>query len=192
MPKNTRAELIEGMVYMASPLRHDVHALPHSLLAGWLMYYVAKTPGLLSHGDNGTVRLDNDNEVQPDLYLLLPAHCGGTGDRRGGWVHCRRPRAGVRNCRVISKHRSIPQENRVLPKWGAGIFGLANGGCGGRFRFYLDGGEYSGIAPAADGTLCSRAFPGLCLIPPHFSRATFPAYSPCSINRPARRHMPIS
>jgi hypothetical protein len=77
IPKNVKAELIEGMVNMASPLRHDVHALPHGLLAGWITYYFAKTPGLLSFGDSGTVRLDNDNELQPDLYLLLPPHAGG-------------------------------------------------------------------------------------------------------------------
>jgi Uma2 family endonuclease len=38
---------------------------------------VSRTPGLVGIGDNGTVRLDEDNEPQPDLFLLLPPHLGG-------------------------------------------------------------------------------------------------------------------
>src|ERR1700722_11963649 len=68
MPGVKKAELIEGVVYMPSPVRHNVHSKPHSILNGLLVYYVAKTPGLKEFGDNGTVRLDNDNEPQPDLY----------------------------------------------------------------------------------------------------------------------------
>lgn len=75
---NIKAELIEGVVYMSSPVRASHHGKPHILLAGWLAYYYARTPGLAMPGDNITVRLDDDNTVQPDLLLLLPAHVGGT------------------------------------------------------------------------------------------------------------------
>lgn len=36
MPKLKKAELIEGIVYMASPLRFEPHAEPHADLMGWL------------------------------------------------------------------------------------------------------------------------------------------------------------
>lgn len=36
MPQVKRAELIEGVVYMASPLRLKSHGEPHGDLIGWL------------------------------------------------------------------------------------------------------------------------------------------------------------
>src|SRR5688572_4315287 len=54
-------ELIEGVVYMPSPVRLESHGEPHVYLTTWLGYYVSKTPGLRT-GDNSTVRLDEDNE----------------------------------------------------------------------------------------------------------------------------------
>jgi hypothetical protein len=34
-----KAELIEGMVYVASPLRHEQHGKPHSRVITWLGVY---------------------------------------------------------------------------------------------------------------------------------------------------------
>jgi Uma2 family endonuclease len=45
-------------------------------MATWLGTYEAATPGTLV-GDNGTVRLDLDNEPQPDLLLLIDPAKGG-------------------------------------------------------------------------------------------------------------------
>lgn len=77
MPEGKKAELIEGVVYMPSPVRVRRHGKPHVVLTTWLAYYIAKTPGLDDYADNATVRLDEDNEPQPDLFLLLPPHAGG-------------------------------------------------------------------------------------------------------------------
>jgi hypothetical protein len=77
MPEDTRAELIEGVVYMSSPVRTNRHGKPHVHLSGWLAYYLSKTPGLTEYGDNSTARLDEENEPQPDLCLLLPKALGG-------------------------------------------------------------------------------------------------------------------
>ncbi|MEG4576240.1 Uma2 family endonuclease [Microcoleus sp. N3A4] len=76
MPALKKAELIEGIVYMASPLRFDPHAEPHADLMGWLWTYKIATPGVRL-GDNPTVRLDVDNEPQPDAVLLIDAQRGG-------------------------------------------------------------------------------------------------------------------
>src|SRR5437762_3125295 len=64
-----KAELIEGTVYIPSPVRARKHGIPHNRLAGWLAVYAAETPGLHCC-DNSTVRLDLDNEPQPDLVLM--------------------------------------------------------------------------------------------------------------------------
>ena len=71
-----KAELIEGVVYVASPLRFEPHAEPHGQIITWLGVYHAFTPGVRL-GDNATVRLDMDNEPQPDAMLRLDETVGG-------------------------------------------------------------------------------------------------------------------
>ena len=64
-----KAELIEGLVHVASPLRFTPHAEPHARILTWLGTYqsmVAK----LAVGIEPTVRLDEDNEPQPDAVLF--------------------------------------------------------------------------------------------------------------------------
>src|SRR5271169_4429697 len=76
MPHLKKAELIEGIVYMPSPLRFRQHAKPHLMLCAWLETYISETPGV-DGGDNATVRLDLDNEPQPDLVLFKSPERGG-------------------------------------------------------------------------------------------------------------------
>jgi Uma2 family endonuclease len=76
MPHLKKAELIEGVVHMPSPVRWDRHGRPHVSLIVCLGTYAAHTPGVQS-GDNATVRLDAKNEPQPDVMLMIdPAHGG--------------------------------------------------------------------------------------------------------------------
>ena len=51
MPQLRRAELIEGVVHVPSPVRQRHHSAPHSSLVGWLFLYRARTPGV-ELGDN--------------------------------------------------------------------------------------------------------------------------------------------
>jgi Uma2 family endonuclease len=75
-PQVKKAELIEGVVYVASPLRFNPHAEPHGRLATWLGTYAALTPYVFS-GIEPTLRLDLDNEPQPDAVLRLDEAVGG-------------------------------------------------------------------------------------------------------------------
>jgi Uma2 family endonuclease len=77
MPYLKKAELVEGVVYMPSPVRATSHGEPHSYLMMWVTMYAVATPGVHSN-DNTTVRLDVENEPQPDALLRLDAHLGGT------------------------------------------------------------------------------------------------------------------
>ena len=61
---------------MPSPVRQKRHAGPHSDVVGWLHIYKASTPGV-DTGDNATVRLDMDNEPQPDAILFIEPQAGG-------------------------------------------------------------------------------------------------------------------
>lgn len=76
MPTVKKAELLEGVVYVGSPARFRSHAKPHSQILTWLGVYCAATPGV-EMADNATLRLDAENEVQPDALLYLPPEGSG-------------------------------------------------------------------------------------------------------------------
>lgn len=75
-PEIKKAELIEGVVYVSSPIRYEKHADPHFDIITWLGTYRAATPGVKG-GDNATLRLDLENEPQPDAMLRLEPEVGG-------------------------------------------------------------------------------------------------------------------
>ena len=75
MPQVKKAELIEGEVHMPSPVK-VTHGKPHAQMMTWLGLYCASTPGVDLY-DNVTIRLDMDNEVQPDALLRLEPAAGG-------------------------------------------------------------------------------------------------------------------
>src|SRR4051794_21953633 len=75
MPVLKKAELIEGVTYVASPVTED-HAGPHMDLVVWLGMYKGFTPGVTG-GADVTLRLDLKNRPQPDAYLrILETHGG--------------------------------------------------------------------------------------------------------------------
>ena len=76
MPHVKKAELIEGVVYMPSPVRYKDHGQQTGLMTGWLAVYHAATP-YTGFADNATVLLDAENEPQPDVLLRLDAAVGG-------------------------------------------------------------------------------------------------------------------
>ncbi|MGH1393778.1 MAG: Uma2 family endonuclease [Trichormus sp.] len=77
MPNLQKAELIEGIVYiMPAALRFKSHSQPHGWILTWLGTYAAATPGV-ALGVEPTVRLDLDNEPQPDAILLITPEAGG-------------------------------------------------------------------------------------------------------------------
>jgi hypothetical protein len=76
-PDLKKAELIEGVVYVASPVRIPQHADPHAVLMGVLAAYRFATPGVLLT-DNGTWIVDDETEVQPDAMLRLSRGRGGS------------------------------------------------------------------------------------------------------------------
>jgi hypothetical protein len=81
MPEDFKAELIGGIVYVASPRgrRHGTnrrHGTHHPILSSALVAYQGHTPGV-EVGDNTTVLLGDESEPQPDLYLRILPEFGG-------------------------------------------------------------------------------------------------------------------
>ena len=67
-PDLHRVELIEGVVYVPSPIRILGHADEQGLMLDWLSAYAAVHPGV-KHSPPGTVLLDDENEPEPDAML---------------------------------------------------------------------------------------------------------------------------
>jgi Uma2 family endonuclease len=84
-PDIKKAELVEGVVYVASPVRFSKHGAPHAAVVGILFAYVARHPGLAVLADNSTLLLDPDNEVQPDV-MLFRAEAGAARENDAGYV----------------------------------------------------------------------------------------------------------
>lgn len=85
MPGVKKAELINGIVYMPSPVRARQHGIPDSLLQLWLGTYSAATPGTLVAA-NATVRFDADNVPQPDALLMIEPD-GSARIGEDGYIH---------------------------------------------------------------------------------------------------------
>lgn len=82
MPEVKKAELIEGIVYIGSPVKINQHGNPHACAVSWLGIYEAATPGVQA-GDNCTVILDAENEPQPDALLRVREGGQSTIDEKG-------------------------------------------------------------------------------------------------------------
>ncbi|WP_165224246.1 Uma2 family endonuclease [Aquisphaera insulae] len=76
MPGLKKAELIEGIVFMPSPVRFRQHSEPDSRVNWWLQNYAIATLGILS-GQGASIRLDLDNEPQADAVLMIAPEHGG-------------------------------------------------------------------------------------------------------------------
>lgn len=61
-PDIKKAELIAGVVYVASPARYEFHAKPQGMAVVWAGVYAAQHGGV-QLGDNATVFLSADDEV---------------------------------------------------------------------------------------------------------------------------------
>ncbi len=163
MPDLKKAELIEGVVYMPSPVRHRRHSRPNVHLCTWLGQYEAGTPGVEA-GDNGSVRLDLDNEPQPDACLIIDPGLGGQArisddDYLEGAPELAAEVASSSASYDLGVKLQVYRRNgvreyvvwRVLDRqidW-----------------FVLREGRYESMALSADGLYRSTVFPGLWLDP---------------------------
>jgi len=156
-----KAELIEGTVYMPSPVRARKHAQPHVLLAAWLQTYATETPGVECF-DNATVRLDLDNEPQPDLILLkVPPRASQARITPADYIEGP-PELAVE---IVASSRAydLHQKKAAYRRNGVREYLAWITGEPRLVWWELREGEYQELGLAADGLLKSRVFPGLWL-----------------------------
>ena len=156
-----KAELIEGVVYMAAALRFRSHGQPHSDMMGWLWTYKIATPGV-ALGDAPTVRLDLDNEPQPDAVLLIEAECGGRS-RVSEDDYIEGVPELVVEIAASSAAIDLGDKKRAYRRNGIPEYIVWQVFDRKVDWFYLQEGEYLSLPVDADGTIRSRVFPGLWL-----------------------------
>jgi len=162
MPHLKKAELIEGIVYVSSPVR-VIHSQPHAHIITWLGVYSAATPGITCH-DNPTVRLDSDNEPQPDALLRLEK--GGTSRiSNDGYIEGA-PELIV-EIAPSSASYDLHNKLRVYRRNGVQEYIVWRTYNPQIDWFSLEAGEYRTLPADADGILRSRQFPGLWLAGSH-------------------------
>jgi len=161
MPNLKKAELIEGIVYIGAALRFRSHGQPHAAIIGWLFSYAALTPGV-ALAIEPTVRLDLDNEVQPDGVLLIEPKAGGQSRFSDDDYIEGAPELIVEiaaSTAAIDLHakKQAYRRNGVVEYivWQVLDQKLS--------WFYLEQGEYLELLPNTDGISRSRIFPGLWL-----------------------------
>lgn len=160
-PTIKKAELIEGVVYVASPLRFQYHAEPHSCLHGWLWTYHVATPGLRL-GIEPTVRLDLDNEPQPDIVLLLDETVGGKAYLTEDGYLEGIPEL-VAEIAASSAAIDLGSKKQAYRRNGIREYLVWQSFENKLDWFVLVDGEYEGLSPDPSGILRSQVFPGLWL-----------------------------
>ena len=161
MPRLKKAELIEGTVFMPSPLHFERHARPHALVMGWLATYWAATPGV-ELADNATLRLDADNEFQPDALLRLPENAGGTSRiSRDDYLEGA-PELIVEVASTSASH-DLHDKRKVYRRNGVREYLVWLVREKRLLWLVLEDDEYQPLQPGADGLWRSRIFPGLVL-----------------------------
>lgn len=161
LPHVKKAELIEGTVYLPSPIRAKNHAGPHNCLVTWLGVYVSEPSGAACF-DNSTVRLDLDNEPQPDLVRLKLMASGrqariSNDDYIEGAPELVVEIVGSSRAYDLHQKKGVYRRNGVREyiAWITGDQRLV--------WWELREGEYQEMAPTGEGLLQSGVFPGLWL-----------------------------
>jgi Uma2 family endonuclease len=160
MQGDGKAELIEGIVFMAPPVSDD-HGKSNSLLGYLLGHYAASTPGLAVRV-NTSVRLDGRNEYQPDVMLRIES--GSMAGTKLGTKNMVEGRPELVAEIAISsaaydlhEKKAVYQRNRI-PEYI--VWEVMDS----RIHWFaLKGRDYVQMKALADGITRSRAFPGLWL-----------------------------
>lgn len=161
MPEVKKAELIEGVVYMGSPVSCDEHADPHFDFVAWLGIYQFATPGVKG-SDNPTVLLDHGlNCPQPDGSLrIVGGQCriGDDGYLLGGPDLASEVSASSASYDLHDKLRAYERNGvREYVVWRVQDRAVD--------WFVLRGGKFKRLPLTKDGLYKSKVFPGLWLDP---------------------------
>lgn len=161
MPDLKHAELIDGIVFMPSPVSYS-HGTSHAAFGAWVWLYADRTPGCETASEATWVMAPN-NVPQPDASLRILPERGGqshdTGDYVGGAPELIVEVSGSSSSRDLGvkldlyRRSGVREYLTILLKPRQVIWR------------HLVRNRYKEVAPDEDGLLRSRVFPGLWLDP---------------------------
>ncbi len=161
MPQVKKAELIEGVVHMPSPVRYRSHGVPHRRMVAWASAYCDATPGV-DGSDNSTVRMDMDNELQPDVFLRIEPEAGGRS-RVSEDDYIEGPPELIVEIAASSVSYDMHDKLEAYRRNGVQEYLVWQVGDGRIDWFELFEGRYRPLPPDEGGLIRSRVFPGLAL-----------------------------
>lgn len=161
MPQLTRAELIEGIVYMPPPASFREHSEPNAHLVGLLITYAVATPHVLT-GTAGSLRLGPRNMPQPDAHLMIAAEAGGQARIDKDDYVAGAPEL-VAEVAASSASYDLHDKKDVYRRSGVREYVVWRTYDAAVDYFILRGDRYVRLATGADGVYRSRVFPGLWL-----------------------------
>lgn len=160
-PEQFKAELIDGVVYVACPVGLG-HGGAHVPVNVWLAYYEENTPGVESY-DNATAIIGPRSELQPDASIRIsPASGGRTRNVKG--IIAGPPELVVE---VAHSSRYVDLGPKLADYERAGVLEYVVRTCEpDEVRWHaLRDGRFVALPPDPDGIHRSAAFPGLWLDP---------------------------
>jgi Uma2 family endonuclease len=162
MAEHVRAELIGGIVYMASPQK-----LPHGkttkLVGRWLMEYEEHTPGTESYPGVTNI-LGSASEPEPDDCLIILPVCGGqTSVSKKGYL-VGAPELIVETA-ATPESRDLHQKKEDYEKAGVREYIVVALRSQKVFWFSWHDGKFRALKPSRAGVFRSKVFPGLWLDP---------------------------
>ena len=161
MPEVKKAELVEGKVYMGSPVRADLHAEPDGLIHLWLATFAMRRPGAKFY-PNTTVVLDADNTYQPDAVLCLAPERGGRTRINAKGYLTGAPEL-VAEIAASTASLDLQEKLQVYRRCGVNEYLVWRTAENQFDWFILENEEYQRQSPGGDGLLRSRVFAGLVL-----------------------------
>ena len=158
IPELKKAELIDGVVYVPSPVGID-HCHLDTTIVWWLKQYKAATPGCKT-GNNATWKMLGQSP-QPDSFLRILESHGGQSNGKGKLFEGA-PELAVEIC-VSTREVDFGSKRKLYQRAGVQEYITIES-----FRprivwRSLVNGTYRPIEPDAGGIFRSRCFPGLWL-----------------------------
>lgn len=162
MAEDVRAELIGGIVFMASPLRRR-HGRHGARLIHWLTEYELATTGTECL-ENTTNILGDDSEPEPDACLIiLPENGGQTWEDDKGYLNGS-PEL-VAEVSHSSESIDLHGKKKDYEKAGVREYMVLALRTHKVYWFVRRRGRFKDLAPGPDGIFRSEVFPGLWLDP---------------------------
>ncbi len=188
MPDLKRAELIEGEVYVSSPVRHRQHSKPHIQLGGWIGDLLRRHAG----PGGGRQRQHPPGPRQRAPARRLPDDRAGArraGPDQRGRLRRGCPRAGRRGRRQQRQLRPGEEAARLPSQRGPRIHRLAGAGSRGRTGSCSAKGVTSRWPRAPTASCAARSSPGSGSTRPRRCAATWRRSWPWSGRAWPRRSM---